>query len=101
MNHELNFWVVGGDMRQLRLAQLLGTDVQDLATGEAAPPPQKWFPWRAAALALGGLSLELALLLQLPGRSSPPSEGPDSSSSAGQLETEGGTAPQSPECIQL
>ena len=85
----------------LRLAQLLGTDVQDLATGEAALPPQKRFPWRAAALALGGLSLVLALLLLLPGRSSPPSEGPDSSSSAGQLETEGGTAPQSPECIQL
>ena len=28
----------------LRLAQLLGTDVQDLATGEAAPPPQKKVP---------------------------------------------------------
>ena len=26
MNHELNFWVVGGDMRQLRLAQLLSQD---------------------------------------------------------------------------
>lgn len=26
MNHELNFWAVGGDMRQLRLAQLLSQD---------------------------------------------------------------------------
>ena len=26
MKHELNFWVVGGDMRQCKLAQLLAED---------------------------------------------------------------------------
>ena len=83
----------------LRLAQLLATDVQDLATGEAAPAPKKEFPWRPAALALGGLSLVLALLLLLPGRSSPFPEG--SPSSTDEPQVEGEAVPQYPERIQL
>ena len=79
----------------LRLAQLLATDVQDLATGEAASTPKKGFPWRPAALALGGLSLVLALLLLLPGRNSPSPEGSPSSPDDPQVES------QYPERIQL
>lgn len=85
----------------LRLAALLEMEVQELAAGEAHTPQKDTFPWRLAALVLGGLSLVLALLLLLPSRSSQPPEGAANSSSAGQLGTAGGTTPQYPERIEL
>ena len=41
MKHELNIWVVGGDLRQAKLAQLLAEDghtVHTYALGESQEP---------------------------------------------------------------
>ena len=40
MKHELNFWVVGGDMRQLKLAQLLSDDGHTVHTYALDPGPE-------------------------------------------------------------
>ena len=40
MKHELNFWVVGGDMRQAKLAQLLAEDGHTVHTYALDPGPE-------------------------------------------------------------
>ena len=40
MKHELNFWVVGGDMRQVKLAQLLSDDGHTVHTYALDPGPE-------------------------------------------------------------
>jgi dipicolinate synthase subunit A len=40
MKHELNFWVVGGDMRQAKLAQLLAQDGHTVHTYALDPGPE-------------------------------------------------------------
>lgn len=39
MKHELNFWVIGGDMRQAKLAQLLSEDGHTVHTYALDPGP--------------------------------------------------------------
>ena len=41
MNRELNFWVVGGDMRQVKLAQLLTEDGHTVHTYALDPGPEE------------------------------------------------------------
>ena len=40
MKHELNFWVVGGDLRQVKLAQLLADDGHTVHTYALGNPPE-------------------------------------------------------------
>ena len=40
MKHELNFWVIGGDMRQAKLAQLLAEDGHTVRTYALDPGPE-------------------------------------------------------------
>lgn len=40
MKHELNFWVIGGDMRQAKLAQLLAKDGHTVHTYALDPGPE-------------------------------------------------------------
>ena len=47
MKHELNIWVVGGDLRQAKLAQLLAEDGHTVHT-YALGPPQADIPGLAA-----------------------------------------------------
>ena len=39
MKHELNIWVVGGDLRQVKLAQLLAEDGHTIHTYALGQPP--------------------------------------------------------------
>ena len=40
MKHELNIWVVGGDLRQVKLAQLLAEDGHTIHTYALGQPPE-------------------------------------------------------------
>ena len=42
MKHELNFWVIGGDMRQVKLAQLLAEDGHTVHTYALDPGPEQF-----------------------------------------------------------
>ena len=70
MKHELTFWVVGGDMRQVHLAQLLAQDGHTVHTyaldqgGHAAPDAQ-------SRLNCDGISQADCLILPLPVCSAP------------------------------
>ena len=65
MKHELNFWVVGGDMRQLKLAQLLSDDGHTVHT-YALDPGQEDVPQLIREENLNHAGLADCVVLPLP-----------------------------------
>ena len=64
MKHELNIWVVGGDLRQAKLAQLLAEDGHTVHT-YALGPPQADIPGLAAESALARADMADCVVLPL------------------------------------